>query len=116
MKATRLKRVLAVGETQTTGDREVTLLSLEFYDDGLRVVWRVRLLNDDADSRTAILRDKPAVGDDKNTQYNVAGIGGGSGGSDTLWWATEELTPAVPDDATQLTVEISSLTFVVPLR
>jgi len=115
MEATKLVRVVAIGETRATSDREVTLLSLELYDDALRLVWRVRFLNAEAERGTAI-RDKPEVADDKSTRYNLMGVGGNSGGSNDLWWAGAELSPAVPDDARQLTVEIGSLRFDVPLQ
>jgi hypothetical protein len=126
---TNLQRVVPVGQTKTIRGGEMTLLSLELYDDGLILHWWLRASTGHESLTGAAFKDSPdltpaeraefmhslfkrivvTARDDRGNNYQ--------GGMGAVHWAESEvdqrgdarLTPAVHPGANRLTVRIEEL-------
>jgi hypothetical protein len=113
MEAKVLRGVIAIGETRTADRAEISLLSLESYDDGFILRYRL-LTHAPLTSPPAGLPHMPLVPtlllnvkDDVGNEYR--GGPGGWGGGDRLWQGEARLTPAVADEATSLEVRVEEI-------
>ena len=107
MEGVRLRRVVPIAQTQRRGDANLTLLSIELYEDG-SVVHFISVSPERRSFQGMMLQEmltrQPIfrVEDDIGTEY-FAFMGGG-GGSDTKWHGNFNVTPAVPDAASSMTI------------
>ncbi|MPZ49707.1 MAG: hypothetical protein GEU75_10520 [Dehalococcoidia bacterium] len=113
MEAKVLQGVVAIGETRQADGAEVSMLSLERYDDGF--ILHYRLLTDEPAPRppvgpphmplvpTLLLNVK----DDLGNEYR--GGPGGWGGSDRQWRGEARLTPPLAEEASRLEVRVEEI-------
>ncbi len=104
----QLVRVIAVGQTQMSNGSEVSVLSLDLYDDGVRMNYRIR----DTIEQTERLAlgflqfDWKAV-DDVGTNYISRPLDGG--GSDKELRGAHSFSPALPQAATRLELSLAAI-------
>ena len=108
-----LRGVLAVAEMRHTGAADLTLVSLESYEDGFSVFWRLRSTTPHPEPASPFAVAHPRlvfapVHDDSGAKYE-GGIGGGGGGSAELWRGEARFTPAIADAAQRLDVRIEEI-------
>ena len=120
----RLERVIPVAQTQTSGDTEVTLLSVEVYNGGLVLNYRIRSVEAKNAMRVALLRQRvpnrwPEVGvphvrweatDDQGKPYES--IRGDSGGSADDYGGSTAFLPKPSKKAKRLTVSAPTVQWV----
>jgi hypothetical protein len=103
----RLVRVLPIAQAQQFGDVQVTLLSLEIYDEGflatLRIVVTGGIPFEDANVTSPIM-----ARDDQDAQY-VGHTDWLRLGPDRQWRLTVAFAPGLPSTARQLELEMSPL-------
>jgi hypothetical protein len=111
-----LRRVVAVGKSQTRASTNLTIASVELYDDGSRLVYSIRRPRFE-ESRSMLERSLMygfprtswEVVDDQGREYKVVRSGGGGGGAE--WRFEGILEPAISDDATRLVLTCSEIQF-----
>jgi hypothetical protein len=113
MRGDALRGVVAIAEVRHVEGADVSLLSLESYDDGFLLHWRITRRSATAPARA----DFPFGGspnvvfsrvtDDLGGEYQ-GGFGGG-GGDDRHWRGEETFTPAIADGATRLEFRIEGV-------
>lgn len=111
VRRTILKRVVPVVQAQTVGDTQITLVSLELYDDCFSATIRLRVLGDHPDRVENSMFGLPefsiSVTDDAGNSYASTPGGGGGGGDEFRWECT--FAPGVSGDATILRFVIDEL-------
>jgi hypothetical protein len=107
---TTLDRVVAVGQMKTSGGDEMTLLSLEFYNDGMIAHWWLKAQPNDS-QRGFFPRMTPMALSGEDNRGNIyTGCGGGSSGGNENCHGYTQLTPALDVLATRLTIRIDEQT------
>ena len=109
MEGTELQRVIPIVQTEKWGDLDLTLSSLEVFEDGSILRYQTQgelifrlpqlLLNDIISSRPSL-----NVEDDVGTEY-YAFMGAG-GGDESLWQGSVRITPAIPSAAGTLRIRV----------
>jgi len=107
-----LLRVVPAVQTQTVGDTQLTVVSLELYDDAFVAHVRLRdLAERRSDNPFLTIRGWPQLSFDgsDDTGQNYNGYQGAGGGSDSEFRFEIVFTPAVADDARALTLVASEV-------
>jgi hypothetical protein len=114
LQARVLERVLGIGRSQTRADTELTLLSLEMYDDGFILNYRVRGTDLGEWAGLAFIFAPPipnapfAATDDKGARY-IGMPWGGSGGPGGDWRGDVHFTPKVTEGAKELVIRVEQV-------
>lgn len=111
VRKTILRRVVPVVQTQTIRDTQITLVSLDIYDECFVAHVRVRILDDDDDPTRSVFQGMPDidwhVSDDTGREYSTSFGGGGGNGDESRYEFT--VAPAIADDVHRLDFIINQL-------
>jgi hypothetical protein len=111
VRKTILRRVVPVVQTQTVGDTQITLVSLDIYEECFVANVRMRMLERDRDPARGPFQGMPDldwhVSDNTGREYSTT-FGGGGGNSDEFRWEVT-VAPAIADDVHQLDFVINQL-------
>ena len=113
-RGTQLKRVIPVVQSQTIGKREVTIASVEEYEDGFIVYDRIRRVDDGAvdpeNFETLMYMEAEglwsATVDTGAEFFALSGVGGGSS---VMWRGATVFSPQLPPDASVLTLSAEAI-------
>lgn len=113
MEARVLERVVPIAQTKTQGSTELTLLSLEVYDDGFILHYQLRALEEEREVRPGVMifPGHPEVifeiRDDLGNEYK--GFPGGAGGSHKQWRGEHRFTPRIDQKARTLHLRVEEV-------
>jgi hypothetical protein len=108
-----LSGVLPIAEVRNVKGSDISLISLENYEDGFRLLWRI--WSERPKERSSMLTGgrHPSLlfgqaTDDLGNTY-TGGFPGGGGGSDVDWHGEALFTPALAGASTRLTLRIEEI-------
>jgi hypothetical protein len=114
MRATTLERVVPIAETKTCGKTELTLISLELYEDGFSLGYLARELEQPPPMSSAtwmfprMLTPLFSARDDRGSTYS-AGFSGAGGGQGGVSRGGVRFTPSVDPTIKKLTLRVEQL-------